>query len=322
MQLYSKIKGVGSYVPSHVVSNYMLEETLDTSHEWIVARTGIEERRISSDTESSSFMAIEAAKKAIAAADIKAQDIDMVIVGTTTSTYVMPSTACEVAAGLGISGATAFDVAAACSGFIYAVSIADKFIRTSEAKCVLAIGVDRYSRLCNPADRNTSILFGDGAGASIIRLSDTPGIEYTELGSDGGKSDILTAKNQERLPFIKENDNSYLQMQGQDVFKSAVSKFNELIDSVQNKKGIHIEDIDMLIPHQANIRIINSVAKRYKLPDAKVFLNVQKYGNTSAASVALALDEAMQSGHIKEGSRVLMLAFGGGLTWGSILATF
>ncbi|GAA4343495.1 beta-ketoacyl-ACP synthase III [Kangiella taiwanensis] len=322
MELYSKIKGVGSYVPAHVVSNHMLEQTLDTSHEWIVSRTGIEERRISSDTESSSYMAIEAARKAIDAAGVSLDEIDMVVVGTTTSTYVMPSTACEVAAGLGIAGATAFDVAAACSGFIYAVSVADKFIRTAEARCVLTIGVDRYSRLCNPEDRNTSILFGDGAGAAIIKLSDTPGIEYTELGSDGGRSNILTAKHQERLPYTTDGDNAYLQMQGQDVFKTAVSKFVDLIESVQTKKGVHLDDIDMLIPHQANIRIINSVAKRYKLPQAKVFLNVQKYGNTSAASVVLALDEAMQSGQIKEGSRVLMLAFGGGLTWGSILATF
>ena len=202
------------------------------------------------------------------------------------------------------------------------MSVADKFIRTAEARCVLTIGVDRYSRLCNPEDRNTSILFGDGAGAAIIKLSDTPGIEYTELGSDGGRSNILTAKHQERLPYTTDGDNAYLQMQGQDVFKTAVSKFVDLIESVQTKKGVHLDDIDMLIPHQANIRIINSVAKRYKLPQAKVFLNVQKYGNTSAASVVLALDEAMQSGQIKEGSRVLMLAFGGGLTWGSILATF
>ena len=187
---------------------------------------------------------------------------------------------------------------------------------------MLTIGVDRYSRLCNPEDRNTSILFGDGAGAAVIKLSETPGIEYTELGSDGGKSNILTAKNQERLPYIKDGDNSYLQMSGQDVFKSAVSKFGELIDNVQSKRGINIDEIDMLIPHQANVRIINSVAKRYKLPERKVFLNVQKYGNTSAASVVLALDEALQGGDIKEGSRVLMLAFGGGLTWGSILATF
>jgi len=322
VQLYSKIKGVGSYVPAQVVSNQMLEQTLDTSHEWIVSRTGIEERRISSDAESSAFMAIEAAKKALAVAGVSPEDIDMVVVGTTTSTYVMPSTACEVAAGLGLSGVTAFDVAAACSGFIYAVSIADKFIKAAEARCVLTIGVDRYSRLCNPEDRNTSILFGDGAGAAVIKLSETPGIEYTELGSDGGKSNILTAKNQERLPYIKDGDNSYLQMSGQDVFKSAVSKFGELIDNVQSKRGINIDEIDMLIPHQANVRIINSVAKRYKLPERKVFLNVQKYGNTSAASVVLALDEALQSGDIKEGSRVLMLAFGGGLTWGSILATF
>lgn len=322
MSLYSKITGVGSYVPELVVSNKMLEQRLNTSDEWIVARTGIKERRISSDAESSSYMAIEASKKAIRAAGVKSSDIDMVIVGTTTATYIMPSAACEVAAGLGMSGISAFDVSAACSGFLYALNIADKYIRTEDASCILVIGVDRYSRLCNPECRGTSILFGDGAGATVVKASKTPGIEYTEFGADGVKSKILTAKHQERTPFIREVEGSYLTMDGQEVFKSAVNKFCELIENVKNKKGVHIHDIDMLIPHQANIRIINSVAKKYKVPDSKVFRNVHKYGNTSAASVVLALDEALASGRVREGSRVLMLAFGGGLTWGSALLTF
>ncbi|WAM30886.1 beta-ketoacyl-ACP synthase III [Caldicellulosiruptor naganoensis] len=317
-----KILSTGRYVPDRVLTNYDLEKMVDTSDEWITQRTGIKERRIVDGTTSTTDLAVRAAKNAMDKAGILPDDIDLVIVATVTPEMFFPSTACLVQKELKLKNAFAFDISAACSGFIYAMAIATHFIQNGFCKNALVIGADALSRITNWSDRSTCVLFGDGAGAAILSSSDEQGILGFELGSDGenglllychafGLSDVTYSQ-------VKENPNfRKIYMEGNEVYKFAVKIMPYAVEEVLEKVGLSSSDIDVFIPHQANIRIIESAAKRLKIPMEKVFVNLHKYGNTSAASIPIALDEAVEEGRIKKGDKVVLVGFGGGLTWAS-----
>ncbi len=324
--LIARVKGTGSYTPEKVLSNKDLEGMVDTTDEWISMRTGIKQRRVSQE-DTTTVMAINAGRKAIEASGISAGDIDLVVVGTVTPEMVFPSTACYVQSTLGLKkGAAAFDVSAACSGFLYALDIADKYIRGGVAKNALVIGVDQFSKILDWEDRSTCVLFGDGAGAVVLQAdesegegADKKGLLASHIHSDGRRWEMLYVPGGiGPSPFeTRAHVKPHLKMNGNETFKVAVRTIESALKEVMKTSGLAIDDITLLIPHQANIRIIKAVQSRLGLPDARVYSNVEKYGNTSAASIPIALDEAVRKGAIKEGDIVLFVAFGGGLTWAS-----
>ncbi|MBW7957029.1 MAG: ketoacyl-ACP synthase III [Deltaproteobacteria bacterium] len=317
--LRSRIMGTGSYVPEKVLTNRELEGMVETSDEWISTRTGIRERRIAAG-ETASEMAAKAAKAALKAAGLAAKDIDLVVVGTVTAEMAFPSVACLIQAELGIkAGAAAFDVSAACSGFLYALDIADRYLRSGGAGKALVIGVDKFSNLIDWKDRSTCVLFGDGAGAAVLSAEKGQrGVLSCRVHSDGRHWDTLYCRtNRPENPFEKSNEQSYLVMNGNETFKIAVRTMGQAIKEVLEETGLKPEDISLLIPHQANMRIINAARERLKLPEERVYTNLERYGNTSAASIPIALDEAVRDGKIKDNDIIMFVAFGGGLTWAS-----
>jgi len=318
---YATLLGTGGYLPEHILTNQEISKTVDTNDEWIVERTGIRERRIAGKEESASSMAEMAARQAIGAAGLQPDDIDLIVVGTGTPDRIFPSTACLLQHRLNIRKCAAFDVQAACSGFIFALSVADQYIRAGSSRHVLVVGTELNSRLVDWTDRSTCILFGDGAGAVVLGVSDRPGIMSTHIHSDGQYQDLLYAPN----PVHDATQNSprqYLQMQGNEVFKVAVNTLGRIVDETLAENGLDKSDIDWLVPHQANIRIITATAKKLKMSMDQVVVTVEKQGNTSAASIPLALNEAIRDGRIQRGQTVLMEAFGGGFAWGSALLRY
>ncbi len=317
---YSRIVGTGRYLPERIMTNADLEKMVDTSDEWIRTRTGVERRHICAEGQTTSDMCIEAAKIAIKDAGIDAADIDMVITGTTTPDLIFPNISTIIQHKLGIPACTAFSLEAACTGFIYALTTADKFIKAGEAKCALVLGAESITRLVDWSDRNTCVLFGDGAGAVILQPSDEPGIISCHLGADGQYKDLLY------YPVGVSNDlatagtaDAKIIMSGNEVFKVAVKTLGNIATQTLDDAGVTKEELDWLVPHQANIRIIQAMAKRLDMPMEKVILTVQDHGNTSAASVPMALDVGIRDGRVKRGQLILMEAFGGGFTWGSVL---
>ncbi len=319
--MYSRIIGTGSGFPEKVLTNHDLAKLVDTSDEWITERTGIRERRVAGPNENAASLGAIAARNAVEAAGIELSDIDMIIMGTTSSTTMLPSAAVEVQRLLDLPNIPAFDVSAACSGFIFTLSIADQFIRAGSAKNILVIGADTLSKICDPNDRTTLVLFGDGAGAVVLSASEEQGIISTHLHSDGNYQDLLGAKaippGQNVSP-----DYGYLYMKGNEVFKVAVKKLSEIVTETMEANDISKEDIDWLVPHQANLRIISATAKKLSLDMDRVVINLDRYGNTSAATIPTALDEAVRDGRIKRGQTLLFEAFGSGFAWGSALVKY
>ncbi|KZE76979.1 MULTISPECIES: beta-ketoacyl-ACP synthase III [Paenibacillus] len=314
--------GTGKYVPEKILTNKDLEEIVETSDEWIVSRTGIQERHIAAPEQATSDLAYEAAVKALESAGMTAQDLDLIIVATVTPDMAFPSTACILQDKLGAKGAAAFDLSAACSGFVYGLATATSFIKTGIYNNALIIGADCLSRITDYTDRNTCVLFGDGAGAVVIgEVPEGRGFQSFDLGAEGAGGTLLKLEaGGSRLPASTdtlENKQHYIYMNGREVFKFAVRVMGTATVDVLEKAGMSKDDIDLFVPHQANIRIIQSAMQRLDLPEEKVVINVNKYANTSAASIPLALVEAAEEGRMKEGDRVLMVGFGGGLTWGA-----
>ncbi len=311
----SKIAGTGSYLPAKILTNKALESMIDTTDEWIFTRTGIRERHIAAPEEMTSDLATKAAQKAIANAGIDAHDIDLIIVATTTPDKAFPSVATMVQRKLGLANCPAFDLQAVCSGFVYGLSTADNFIKAGANQCVLVIGADTISKITDYSDRSNCILWGDGAGAVILKASEEPGIISTHLHANGQYEDMLhVPKNPDGKDTIK--------MEGNAVFKVAVNTLDQIVDETLAANNMQKSDIDWLVPHQANIRILQATAKKLDMPMDKVVVTVDQHGNTSAASIPLALDAAVSDGRIKRGEVILMEAFGGGFTWGSALVKY
>jgi len=319
--MYSRIAGTGKYLPERVLTNFDLEKMVDTSDEWIRTRTGIERRHIAADDQATSDLAIHAGRAAIEDAGLEPADIGLVVVGTTTPDLSFPNVGCLVQERLGIPGGPAFSVEAACSGFLYALTVADQFLRCGAIERALVIGAETMSRIIDWTDRETCVLFGDGAGAVVLERADEPGIIYSKLGADGRYRDLLYASSGVSARPKDESD-SLLKMKGNEVFKVAVKTLETMVDEVVAANGLEKGAIDWLIPHQANIRIIQATAKRLQLPMERVILTVQEHGNTSAASVPMALDTAIRDGRIKRGDLLLLEAFGGGFTWGASLIRY
>ena len=320
---YSRIIGTGSYLPEKVLSNADLEKMVDTSDEWIVSRTGIRERRVAAEDQTTSDLALEASKKALDAAGVTKDEIDLIIFATTTADRIFPSSACLLQERLDIHGCPAFDVQAVCTGFVYALGIADKFIKTDSANCALVIRAETLSRIIDGNDRSTCILFGDGAGAVVVKASDQPGIINSHLHADGKYKELLTVPSGISQGYKKLIDGeAYMQMEGNEVFKMAVNTLGRIVDETLEANGLKKSDIDWLVPHQANMRIINATARKLGMSLDNVVVTVDRHGNTSAASIPLAFDEAVRDGRIKSGDTVLMEAFGGGFTWGSVLLKY
>ena len=316
--MYSRISGTGGYLPERILTNADLEKMVDTSDQWIVERTGIRERHLAAEHEMTSDLAVAAARQAIAAADIDVAEIDLVIVATTTPDLIFPSTACLVQNKLGMSnGCAAFDVQAVCSGFVYALSIADNFIRAGQARRALVIGAETLSRITDWNDRGNCILWGDGAGAVILAASETPGIISSHLHADGRYKDLLHVNG--GVSAGSADAKPTMQMQGNAVFKMAVNTLDAIVDETLAANNLQKSDVNWLVPHQANIRIIQATAKKLGMSMDNVVVTVDRHGNTSAASIPLALDTAVRDGRIQAGEIVLMEAFGGGFTWGSVL---
>jgi 3-oxoacyl-[acyl-carrier-protein] synthase III len=315
--IYSRIAGTGSYLPEKILTNADLEHMVDTTDEWIYTRTGIRERHIVVDDQFTSDLALNAAKNAIEASGIQAADIDLIIVATTTPDKIFPSTACILQQKLGISGCPAFDIQAVCSGFVYAIATADNFIKSGAAKCALVIGAETFSRITDWTDRGNCILWGDGAGAVILQASAEQGIISTHLHADGQYEKML------HVPRKNDPINpDTIIMEGNAVFKMAVNTLDAIVDEALVANGMQKSDIDWLVPHQANIRILQATAKKLDMSMDQVVVTVDKHGNTSAASIPLALDVAVRDGRIKRGEIILMEAFGGGFTWGSVLIKY
>ena len=324
MKKYVHLIGTGSAMPTEVLTNLDLEKMVDTSDEWITARTGVKERRIAPPGMASSDYAYDASLKAMETARVSADELDMIIVGTVTPDAPLPSTACILQQKLKAKNAAVVDIVAACTGFIYGLAFARAMILTDQMDKVLVIGVETLSRLVNWEDRNTCVLFGDGAGAAVVAGSDKPGgIIDTFLKGDGSLSHLLQVPaGGGRIPITRENINNgdrFIKMEGPDVFKSAVKAMGEAATKILKRTGIGSDDVSLMIPHQANMRIIEATARRIRLPMDRVFVNIHKYGNTSAASVPVALDEAIREGRINSGDKVILVAFGAGFTWGSAL---
>ena len=320
MEKFSRVLGTGSYLPKKILTNQDLEKIVDTTDEWIVSRSGIKSRHIADDNDTTADLAVSAAKQAIEKSSIEAKQIDMIIVGTASSDDTFPSTASIVQHKLGLPHIAAFDVSAACAGFNHGLSIADQFIKTGFAQHVLVIGCEMLSRAVDWTDRTTCVLFGDGAGAVVLGPSDEPGVYSTHLHCDGSQHDILYAPN--LLVQRKSTETPFVKMQGREVFRHAVKRLGELVDETLEANGFEQSDIDWLVPHQANIRIIQATAKKLNLPMEKVIITLDKQGNTSAASIPLALDIAISDGRIKRGDLILLESFGGGLVWGSALIRY
>ena len=320
---YSRIIGTGGYLPERVLSNAELERMVETSDQWITERTGIRQRHIAADGETTGDLALPAARQAIEAAGVAPDDIDLIIVATTTPDRVFPSTACLLQQRLGIHGCPAFDVQAVCTGFVYALGIADKFIRSGSARHALVVGAETLSRIVDWTDRGTCVLFGDGAGAVVLGASDEPGILSSHLHADGQYAELL------QVPYgisqgydeVREG-HAFIEMQGNEVFKMAVNTLGRIVDETLAANELEKGDVDWLVPHQANIRIIGATARKLKLPMERVVCTVGEHGNTSAASVPLALNTAVRDGRIRRGDTILLEAFGGGFTWGAVLAKF
>ncbi len=315
--MYSRIIGTGSYLPEKILTNQDLELIVDTSDEWIRTRTGIERRHIAAEGQMASDLALEASRNAIEAADIQAKNIDLVIVATTTPDMIFPSTACILQNKLSMSNGPAFDVQAVCSGFIYALATADMFISSGKARNALVVGAEVYSRIMDWNDRSTCVLFGDGAGAVILTGDQKPGILSSHLHADGSYSQVLSAP--ASIHSGKIQGNPFITMEGGTVFKFAVKVLEEAALEALQANRLQPSDIDWLIPHQANIRIITSTAKKLGIPEEKVVATVSQHGNTSAASVPLALDQAVRDGRIQPGQHIMLEGVGGGFTWGSVL---
>ena len=319
--MYSRIVGTGKYLPERVLTNFDLEKMVDTTDAWIRSRTGIERRHIASDLEATSDLAHHAARAAIEDAGLTPADIDLIVVGTTTPDLIFPNVGCLVQEKLGIRGSPAFSLEAACSGFIYALTVADQFLRCGQQRRALVIGAETMSRIVDWKDRETCVLFGDGAGAVVLERSDEPGIIYSRLGADGRYRDLLYAASGVSAPPSDSKD-GMLRMKGNEVFRVAVKTLENMVDEVMAANELEKGQIDWLIPHQANIRIIQATAKRLQMPMERVVLTVQEHGNTSAASVPMALDTAIKDGRIKRGDLLLLEAFGGGFTWGASLVRY
>jgi 3-oxoacyl-[acyl-carrier-protein] synthase-3 len=316
---YSRITGTGSYLPERIVDNHEFARRLDTSDAWIRERTGIVQRHIAAEGQASSDLALEASKKALASAQLEAKDIDLIIVATSTPDYIFPSTACLLQAKLGIKGCAAFDVQAVCSGFVYALATADGFIRNKTANRALVVGAEVFSRILDWNDRGTCVLFGDGAGAVVLAADSKPGIHASRLHADGSHVDLLSVPG--NVCGGKVVGSPFLQMNGQGVFKFAVRVLEESARETVAAADMRLEDMDWLIPHQANVRILEATAKKLGLPREKLVVTVDHHGNTSAASVPLALDEYVRAGRIRAGHRLLLQGVGGGFTWGSSVVT-
>ncbi len=317
--IYSRIVGTGSFLPPRVVTNEELAQRLDTSDEWIRSRTGITRRHIADKTQASSDLALEASRNALRAAGIDASQIDLIVVATSTPDYVFPSTACLLQAKLGAKGSAAFDIQAVCSGFVYGLATADALIRGGAHKRALVVGAEVFSRILDWNDRGTCVLFGDGAGAVVLAADSKPGIHASVLHADGSQVDLLSVPGNISGGCIV--GSPFLQMNGQGVFKFAVRVLDEVARETVAAAGMTLEDIDWLIPHQANVRILDATARKLGLPPERLVITVDHHANTSAASVPLALDEFVRAGKIRAGHRVMMQGVGGGFTWGASLAT-
>ncbi len=320
---YSRITGTGGYLPDNVMTNHDLEKIVDTSDQWIRERTGISKRHIVVDGQNTVDLAEHAARRALESAGRDVQDIDLIIVATTTPDQVFPSTACLLQKRLDRHGCAAFDIQAVCTGFVYALAVADKFIKTGAAKCALVIGAETLSRVLDWTDRGTCVLFGDGAGAVVVEASDEPGILSTHLHADGAYESLLTVPGGISQGYDSfKNGNGFVKMKGNEVFKVAVNTLGRIVDETLEANNMSKSDIDWLVPHQANIRIIQATARKLKMSMDHVVVTVDEHGNTSSASVPLALDVAVRDGRVKRGETLLLEAFGGGFTWGSILLRF
>ena len=324
MTIYARIAGTGSYLPEKTLTNADLEKMVDTTDEWIVSRSGIRERHLAAEGETTCDLAFEAARRALEAAGVEASELELIVVGTTTPDIIFPSTACLLQHRLGANGCAAFDVNAACSGFVYALTVADKFIRSGSVKTALVVGAETLSRMIDWTDRNTCVLFGDGAGAVVLKADSETGILSTHMHADGGKKELLYNPVGVSVGFKPEEKNAGVRvlMAGSEVFKYAVKALDSVVEETLEANGLDRHAIDWLIPHQANLRIIEATAKRLDMPMDRVIVTVHKHGNTSAGSVPLALDEAVRSGRVQRGQLVLLEAFGGGFTWGSALLRY
>ncbi len=313
---WARVVGTGSYLPQQILTNDDLAMCMDTSDEWIRSRTGIRQRHIADPSQASSDLGLEASRTALAAAQLTPQEIDLLIVATATPDYVFPSTACILQAKLGAKGCAAFDIQAVCSGFVYALSIADKLIRSGQYRCALVVGAEVYSRIVDWSDRGTAVLFGDGAGAVVLKADSRPGILGSVLRADGSHAGILSVPG--NISHGKIAGSPYLRMDGQAVFKVAVKVLDEVARETLALCGAKVADIDWLIPHQANTRILEATAKKLGIDASKLVVTVDRHGNTSAASVPLALDVAIRDGRIRSGHKVMLQAVGGGFTWGAV----
>jgi len=320
---YSRIAGTGGYLPRNVMTNHDLEKLVDTSDQWIQDRTGIKKRHIAEPGETTCDLAENAARLAMEAAGKGPDDIDLIVLATTTPDQVFPSTACLLQSRLEIHGCAAFDIQAVCTGFVYALGVADNFVRSGSAKCALVIGAETFSRILNWEDRGTCVLFGDGAGAVILEAVEEPGILSSHLHADGDYVSLLHVPDGVSKGYDKmSTERAFVEMRGNEVFKMAVNTLGRIVDETLEHNNLDKSDIDWLIPHQANIRIIRATAKKLRMSMDRVVVTVDQHGNTSAASVPLALDVAVRDGRIKRGDMLLMEAFGGGFTWGSVLARY
>ena len=318
--IFSRITGTGSYLPQKLVTNRDLEALVDTSDEWIVERTGIRERHIAADDEFTSDLALHASRAALDSARRKPEDVDLIILGTSTPDMVFPSSACLLQAKLGVRKGAAFDVQAVCSGFVYALATADLFIRSGQYRCALVVGAEVFSRILDWKDRGTCVLFGDGAGTVVLEPSDTPGILSSHLHADGSYASILNTPGQVCSGAIQGDPT--LKMDGGAVFKLAVRVLEESAHEALAANGMSVADIDIYIPHQANVRIVSHVAKKLGLPESKCIVTVDRHANTSAASIPLALDVAVRDARVRPGHNVLLQGVGGGFTWGSVLLKY
>jgi 3-oxoacyl-[acyl-carrier-protein] synthase III len=315
--MFSRVVGTGSYLPERIVTNDDLARTVDTSDDWIRTRTGIQSRHVAAEGQLASDLALPAAQRALESAGVNAADVDLIIVATTTPDIIFPSTACILQAKLGVAGCPAFDVQAVCSGFVYALTIADLFIRSGQAKHALVVGTEVYSRILDWTDRGTCVLFGDGAGAVIVSASEQPGILATKLHADGRHKEMLCVPGS--VNAGKVSGSPFVHMDGGSVFKFAVRVFEDGANEVLEAAGLQVADLDWFIPHQANIRIMEATAKKLGLPKEKLIATVHHHGNTSAASIPLALDEAVRDGRVLPGQTLLLEGVGGGFTWGAVL---
>lgn len=324
-KLYARITGTGSYLPEKVVSNKDLETMVDTSDQWIRERTGIIKRHIAEDHQTTVDLAEQASRRALEAAGKRPEDVDLIVLATTTADKVFPGTACLLQQRLGVHGCAAFDIQAVCTGFVYAIGVAEKFVMTGASKCALVVGAETFSRIIDWSDRDTCVLFGDGAGAVVLEASDEPGILSSHLHADGAYENLLHVPGGVSRGFEFEDvegDPHFVKMKGNEVFKMAVNTLGRIVDETLQANDMKKSDVDWLVPHQANIRIINATARKLNMSMDNVVVTVDQHGNTSAASVPLALDTAVRDGRIKRGEVVLLEAFGGGFTWGSVLLRY